>query len=251
MTAFDQAWAVVKAPIDVYAQNEGRVREIGDDEKLYSGGDVRDDSRYFITDPDIAMHYALFGSAVPYVDHRGRREGAGMKYPPMRATIPSISVIDPSEYGEEEPGMMMEDPFSPGFGVMLEEGGDVWADSLPHDEVIEMLEDYIGRGTHLGDEMGGSTAVGYDLSAREAHAKKALDRLRAYARGESLDHFVSEPEKYEMTDDVFRTSDYDAFVESLGDDAWPEEMHGNWHDLEEWQRKAATEAGFDEESWSG
>jgi len=246
---FQKAWEVVKSPIDVYSQGGGRERVIGDDEMLYGGGDVRDDPRYFITDPDIAMDYALFGSAVPYVDARGRREGGGRKYPPMRTTIPAINAIDPSEYPEDEPGMMTEDPFSPGFGVMLGDYMDVGADRLPHEEVIGMLEDYISRGAYSNQQMGGSTAVGHDLSAREAHAKRALDRLRAYARGESLHRFIDQPERHEMRDTVFRTSEYDDFMENLGYDDSLAEMLGEWDDLEDWQREAATEVGLSEEDW--
>jgi hypothetical protein len=245
MTAFDQAWDLMKAPIDVYAAERGRVREIGDDEMLYSGGDVRDEARYYSTDPDIALHYALFGSAVPYTDHTGIRETGDLPLPPMRRTIPRIATIDPKWYDEEEPGFMLEDPFSPGIGMIDE---DIGGESMSHDQVIELLQQYINDERYKGD-LPGTTGDLYSPQQRLKHAQDALSRLIAYRNNESLERFNPVPPAYEMENDVFRTADYDDFIEALRYDGNMADMLGDWNDLEDWQREAALEAGYTEEDW--
>ena len=244
MTAFDQAWLVVKAPIDVYS-DRGRVREIGDDEMLFSGGDFREEPRYYSNDPDIALHYALYGSAIPYTDYRGRRDTGGKAIPPMRRTIPSISIIDPRDFQESEFGIMQEDPYSPGIGVMDE---DNMGERLSHDRVVELLREYIDEGRYRG-ALGGTTGELFTPEQRLRHAKDALSRLMAYRDNESLERFNSSPPSYEMDDDVFRTSEYDDFMETLGHDDSMVEMLGEWDDLEDWQRKAAEEVGYSEDDW--
>ena len=238
------AWDLMKAPIDVYS-DRGRVREIEDDEMLFSGGDVRDDSRYYSNDLDIALHYALYGSAVPYSDVNGRRETKGASIPPMRRTVPSISIIDPSDYPEDERGMMQEDPFSPGIGVMDE---DNMGDRRPHDKVIEMLQEYIDEGRYNG-VMGGTTGELFTGEQRETHAKDALSRLVAYNNNESLERFNPRSPTYEMDGDVFRTADYDDFIDTLQQDDSMVELLGDWNDLEDWQREEAIEAGYSEDDW--
>lgn len=245
MTAFDAAWDLMKAPIDVYS-DRGRVREIEDDEMLYSGGDVRDKARYYSTSPDMALHYALYGSAVPYADRFGSRDTEGLPTPPMRRTIPRINIIDPKWYGKDEPGIMIEDPFSPNVGVMDDE--DIGGDSLPHDRVIELLQQYIEEERYRGD-LGGSTGELYSAPDRLKHAQDALSRLIAYRNNESLERFNPHPPRYEMDGDVFRTAEYDDFIEALGYDEDMAGMLGDWNDLEDWQREAAIEAGYSEDDW--
>tara|TARA_B100000287_G_C20673194_1_gene794177 strand:- start:4361 stop:5098 length:738 start_codon:yes stop_codon:yes gene_type:complete len=244
MTAFDQAWLVVKAPIDVYS-DRGRVREITDDEMLYSGGDFRDEPRYYSTDPDIAMHYALYGSAIPYADFRGRRDTRGKAIPPMRRTIPSISIIDPRDFQYPDVLPMLEDPYSPSIGVMDE---DNMGERLSHDRVIELLQEYIDEGRYRG-VIGGTTGELFSPEQREQHAKDALNRLRAYKDNESLERFNPKSPTLEMNDDVFRTAEYDDFIATLGYDDSLVEMLGEWDDLEDWQRQAAIEAGYSEDDW--
>lgn len=244
MTAFDRAWLLMKAPIDVYS-DRGRVREIGDDEMLYSGGDFRDEPRYYSTDPDIALHYALYGSAVPYSDFKGRRDAQGKSSPPMRRTIPSISIIDPSDFQEPDILPMTEDPFSPGIGVMDE---DNMGERLSHDQVIELLQEYIDEGRYR-DALGGTTGELFSLEQRGQHAKDALNRLRAYRNNESLERFNPRPPTYSMDGDVFRTAEYDDFIATLGYDDSMKWLLGEWEDLEDWQREAAEEAGYSEEDW--
>jgi hypothetical protein len=248
MTAFDTAWSLVKAPIDVYS-DRGRIRQIGDDEMLYSGGDFRDDPRYYSNDPDIALHYALYGSAVPYADKGGRRDTEGKTTPPMRRTIPSISIIDPRDFQEPEVGIMQEDPFSPGIGVMDD---DNMGDRLSHDRVIELLQEYIDEGRYrVGGvgSLGGTTGEMFSGEQRGQHAKDALSRLIAYRNNESLERFNPKPPSYEMDGDVFRTAEYDDFIETLGYDDSMADMLGEWNDLEDWQREAAIEAGYSEDDW--
>jgi hypothetical protein len=241
---FEGAWSLLKAPIDVYS-DRGRVREIEDDEMLYSGGDIRDDPRYYADDLDIALHYALFGSAVPYSDVNGRRETKGASIPPMRRTVPSISIIDPSDYPEDERGIMQEDPFSPGIGVMDDENS---GNTLSHDKVIELLQEYIDEGRYKG-VMGGTTGELFTGEQREKHAKDALSRLIAYNKDESLERWSPKPPSYEMDGDIFRTAEYDDFIETLGYDDSMADMLGDWNDLEGWQREAAIEAGYSEDDW--
>jgi len=241
MTAFDTAWSLLKAPIDVCSEH-GLVREIGDDEMLFSGGDFRDDPRYYSNDLDVALHYALYGSAIPYADSRGQRDTRGKSSPPMRRTIPSISTIDPSDFGEH---MMREDPFSPGVGIIDDEN---MGERLSHDRVIELLQEYIDERRYEG-VMGGTTGELFSPEQRGQHAKDALNRLRAYRDNESLERFNPNPPTYEMDADVFRTAVYDDFIEALGYDDNMADMLGDWNDLEDWQREAAIEAGYSEDDW--
>ena len=243
MTAFDAAWDLVKAPIDVYS-DRGRIREVTDDEMLYSGGDFRDDPRYYSDDLDVALHYALFGSAVPYADSRGRRDTQGKPIPPLRRTIPSISIIDPSDFEEYE-YMMQEDPFSPGIGLMDNEN---MGERLSHDRVIELLQEYIDEGRYKG-AMVGTTGDLYSDKQRGQHAKDALSRLIAYRNNESLERFIPNPPRYDMDGDVFRTAEYDDFIDSLQYGDTMSDEFGEWNELEDWQRKALIEAGYSEEDW--
>jgi len=243
--AFQRSWSVVKAPIDVYSNDRGRVRVIGDDEMLYSGSDFRDHPRYYSDDPDIALHYALYGSAIPYADVNGRRDTKNKPTPSMRRTIPSISIIDPRDYQEPEVGIMQEDPFSPGIGVMDD---DSMGDRLSHDRVIELLQEYIDGGRYKG-AMGGTTGELFSSEQRGQHAKDALRRLVAYRNNESLERYNPNPPTYEMDSDVFRTAEYDDFIETLGYDDSMVEMLGEWDDLEDWQREAAIESGYSEDDW--
>ena len=255
MSAFDTAWALMKAPIDVYSHSGGgRVRVIGDDEMMYSGGDFRDDPRYYSTDADMALHYALYGSAIPYADRRGKRDTKGKSIPSMRRTIPSISIIDPRDYSErDEEGNytsanvppMTEDPYSPGIGVMDE---DQMGERLSHEEVIELLQEYIDEGRYKGT-MGGTTGELFSPEQRGKHAKDALSRLMAYRNNESLERFNPKPPSYKMDGDVFRTAEYDDFIETLGYDDNMVDAIGEWNDLEDWQREAAIEAGYSEDDW--
>ena len=246
MTAFDTAWDLMKAPIDVYSAERGRVREIGDDEMLYSGGDIRDEARYYSTDPDIALNYALYGSAIPYANYKGQRHTGDLPSPPMRRTIPRITTIDPKWWEDEYPGMMIEDPFSPGVGVMDEDH--IGGEPMSHDQVIELLQQYIEEERYRG-ELGGTTGDLYSAPQRLKHAQDALSRLIAYRNNESLERFNPVPPTYEMDSDVFRTADYDDFIEALGHDDSLVDMLGDWNDLEDWQREAALEAGYSEEDW--
>jgi len=243
--AFQRSWSVVKAPIDVYSSDRGRVREIGDDEMLYSGSDFRDHPRYYSDDPDIALHYALYGSAIPYADVNGRRDMKNKPTPSMRRTIPSISIIDPRDYQEPEVGIMQEDSFSPGIGVIDD---DNMGNRLSHDRVIELLQEYIDGGRYKG-VIGGTTGELFSSEQREQHAKDALSRLMAYRNNESLEMFNPKPPTYEMDSDVFRTAEYDDFIETLGYDDNMVEMLGEWDDLEDWQREAAIESGYSEDDW--
>lgn len=253
---FEKAWEVVKAPLEVYSSEGGR-RVIEDDEMLFSGGDIRDSPRYYSTDVDAALHYALYGSAVPYADIKGKRDDRGQTRPPLRATIPSISIIDPRHYSNyDDEGMydsglmpvMLEDPFSPGFGVIDDDG--VEGERLSHDEVIELLESYINEERYRG-AMGGTTGELFTAKERAKHANSALERLIAYRDNESLERFNPNPPTYQMKDnDVFRTTEYDDFVDSLGWDDLPFFIHGEWDSLTDWQREAAKEAGYyGKEAW--
>jgi len=248
VSAFDTAWVLMKAPIDVVSEGMGITRVIDDDEMLYSGGDFRDYPRYYSTDPDVALHYALYGSAVPYADRYGRRDNQGKESPPMRRTIPSISVIDPSEFETSDgDAIMREDPYSPGVGVIDEEG--YFGDRLSHDRVIELLQEYIDEERYRGG-LGGTTGDLFKPPQRLKHAKDALSRLIAYRNNESLERFNPKPPSYEMDGGgVFRTAEYDDFIELLGYDDRMVDAIGEWNDLEDWQREAAIEAGYSEDDW--
>jgi len=221
MTAFDKAWALLKAPIDVYHPNQGRVHTWNED--LYSGGDVRDDAKYATDEIENALLYALFGSAVPYSIGQGlgaKRQPHG-EYPPMRPTIPSITrFINPPD--DEHPAMASYDEYS--GAAMFDESSDIEQERLGDDEVAALIQEYIDADHH--SELSGTTAVGYSQEERINHAREALERLRHGDRSESAPTFTGDHKSFGTGERDDFEMNYDNYIESGYD----------WDELEDWQK---------------
>ena len=111
-----------------------------------------------------------------------------------------------------------------------------------------IYQEYIDEGRYRG-ALGGTTGELFTSEQRGQHAKDALKRLIAYRNNESLERFNPKPPTYDMDNNVFRTAEYDDFIDTLGADGSMIEMLGEWDELEDWQREAAEEAGWSEDDW--
>jgi len=95
MTAFDNAWSLIKAPVR-YDDEPDWIEEIEKRPRfMYSGGHADDDFRYFTRDPKTALGISLFGSAVPRMWFPEGMERYS-RSPNMRETVPRMKVLDTS-----------------------------------------------------------------------------------------------------------------------------------------------------------
>lgn len=205
-TAFDRAWALLKAPFDIYHPNEGKISTIRH-RPLYSGGDrIHDDFKYWTGDIDEALAYALYGSAVPNVEISDLEDTI-----PMRETYPAIKVMrnPPDEYIP-----LMQDPQSQGY---IDNYGEMGGEFMDEDElyamIASMLPDYDMTPEEEkqaysgwsyndeGDEVAprmqkpvnpvGTTGFYHTDVARDEHMAGALNRLRDRMSGR-----VALPDKF-------------------------------------------------------
>ena len=197
MNAFDRAWELIKAPFEIHHPNRGKIDEIRH-RPLYSGGDrIHDDFRYWTSDIDEALAYALYGSAVPGENHEWDENI------PMRETYPAIKVMEnpPDEYIP-----LMQDPQSPGYIDEFDEmGGEFMDEDELYEWIASMLPDYemtpeeekkAARGWSYNDEGDsvapravlpinslGTTGYYHTDVARDEHMAGALNRLRDQMSG--------------------------------------------------------------------
>ena len=206
MTAFDQAWTLLKMPwinADItHALSEKPVTIIG---PLYSGGDTSDDPRYWTEDVGEALAYALFGSAVPRValgdfgyESPHQNEKNFIDHVKMRETIPQIMVapdpgdawrgkdghIDETLLGEEadiQNYLLHGDPHSDAY-MHDEQWGAPEHAPMPRDELEAMIQ----RLVDIGDDhfRWGNTGTSMSQEARRAHILGALKRLQTNTRGQ-------------------------------------------------------------------
>ena len=120
--AFQRGWDLVKAPwIDGDSTHAPSGKPVTIDGPLYSGGDKRDDPRYWTDDVSEALAYAMFGSAIP----RGNKNAAEFRNRvKMRETIPQIMVApDPGDAWRGKDGHIDES--------LLDENDDIQNYILP------------------------------------------------------------------------------------------------------------------------
>jgi hypothetical protein len=164
MTVFDRAWNVVKAPWfdpEVEGQRPDQI-EYPIEGPLYSGGDEMDDPKYWTTDMNEALAYALFGSAIPRStinEEKDKKMKELFDRIGMRETIPTIFVADdPGEvpYDEEEYQVDIEHPDIQSY--ILDK--DPHSDAYMHDdqwgapnyramsrgEMTDMIQEILDRG---------------------------------------------------------------------------------------------------------
>jgi len=153
------------------------------DQPLYSGGDASDSPLYWSKDPQEALMYSLFGSAVLNNTEPGNIHGYDKNHlpeeqdmnaftpPPLRETIPTIFRANP--------------PTNDEFIHLDREAHDAHRNYMSHDipydrlsdeEIKTLIEEYL-------DEWGGAGHAGftsgqyYPPEMREKHIQRALERL--------------------------------------------------------------------------
>lgn len=185
---FDVAWdSIAKAPF----------REIGNPHRsfegvdyLYSGGHADDEPAYWTDNLDLALMYALFGSAVPkgdwnetnlgdtYGDDFRRTIGG------MRETIPTIWRIKQSHNPDDE--LYFEEDFA--SDALYGDGMGLYGEYQPHkmdsQEVANLINDRVlGRdnmgGIALWDSPAQTTQAFFPLDDVLNHAVAGLNRLHA------------------------------------------------------------------------
>jgi hypothetical protein len=221
MTAFDQAWLVVKAPwIDRYTTHASG-KPVTIDGPLYSGGDTSDDPRYWTDDVSEALAYAMFGSAVPREGldpsrqelHSELHENFKNKVK-MRETIPQIMVapdpgsawrgidghIDESLLNEDvdiQNYFLEEDPHSNAY-MHDEQWGAPEHAPMPRDELEAMIQQIVDSGDdHF---RWGNTGTNMSQEARRAHILGALERLQTNTRGQT--HLPDEVKQFVQTSET-------------------------------------------------
>ena len=180
MNPFNQAWALLKAPFVVTPHEDEVINQ-----PLYSGGDAGDDPLYWTKDPQEALMYALYGSAVLNDTEPGNVHGYDRNFypdeqdydtftpPPLRQTIPTIFRADPHPTLDEPVHL---DPMAHDW-YRNYMSHDLSYDTLSDNDVEKLIQEYL-------DEWGGAGSAGftsgqyYPVEMREKHVKEALERLR-------------------------------------------------------------------------
>tara|TARA_R100000388_G_scaffold2745_1_gene3641 strand:+ start:2185 stop:2808 length:624 start_codon:yes stop_codon:yes gene_type:complete len=180
MSPFDQAWALLKSPFVTQPFEDEVI-----DQPLYSGGDAGDDPLYWTKDPQEALMYALYGSAVLNDTEPGNAHGYDRNLypdeqdfdtftpPPLRQTVPTIFRADPHPTLNEPIHL---DPMADDWyrNYMSQ---DLAYEPLPNEEVVRLINEYL-------DEWGGAGSAGftsgqyYPPEMREKHIEEALERLK-------------------------------------------------------------------------
>ena len=216
MKPFDQAWELVKAPwIDGGSTHAPSGKPVIIHGPLYSGGDKRDDPRYWTDDVGEALAYAMFGSAIP----REGLEGSFKEQVKMRETIPQIMVapdpgrawqgqdghIDESLLGEDDDlqNYILHDdhPHSAAWRHD-EQWGAPKHQPMPADELEAMIQRIVDSGDdHFRY---GNTGTIMSQEARRAHILRSLERLQTNTRGQTdlpndVKHLVETSETDQIT----------------------------------------------------
>ena len=192
MTAFDTAWALLKAPFvpipdSTMDQNLPKYKPF--EGTLYSGGDANDTPQFWSKDPKLALAYSLFGSAVPITDYESWFRGHGGYFdsghaPPMRQTVPTIRVSrsapDWEDYINVDPHT--NDGYSTDDNITTEQ--------MSREDIEAMIDEAIqGRGRYWRDSDWQNDAI-YGTSARHhtddermQHMIEAKQRLESGEAG--------------------------------------------------------------------
>jgi len=180
---FDQAWALLKSPFVTPYYDDEVINQ-----PLYSGGDAGDDPLYWTKEPQEALMYALYGSAVLNDTEPGNIHGYDGDYypdeqdfdtftpPPLRQTVPTIFRADPHPTLNEHVEL---DPMADGTVADYRNymSPDLAYERLSDNDVEKLIQEYL-------DEWGGAGNAGftsgqyYPVRMREKHIEEALERLR-------------------------------------------------------------------------
>jgi len=235
MTAFDTAWALLKAPFlletGIHFDRENPTEIEG---PLYSGGDSGDEPRYWTQDSQTALAYALFGSAIP-ADRGDKVRQLFREQVPMRETIPTIRIADdpgyrwrnkeglvkdPEEFDANDDiqnYLMYEDPQSEAY-IHDEHWGAPEYREMSREEMEKELLLALGQNgdnIHFGT-LGGQGTTG-DFKTHEeryGHLQGALERLRTNTRGRTyLDDKHKPLSQTSETDGIEDSEDYEYLQE--------------------------------------
>lgn len=201
VTIFDRAWSVVKAPWfdpEVEGQQPDQI-QYPIEGPLYSGGDEMDDPKYWTTDMNEALAYALFGSAIPRStinEEKDKKMKELFDRIGMRETIPTIFVADdPGEvpYDEEEYQVDMEHPDIQSYILDKDPHSDAYMHddqwgapnyrAMSRDEMTDMIQEILDRGPDEDFFQWGNTGSYKQPMERRAHMEGALERLKTGKRG--------------------------------------------------------------------
>ena len=165
---------------------------------LYSGGHADDEPAYWTDDLDVALMYALFGSAIPRGDwnesNRGDSYGDDFKRTigGMRETVPTIWRIKQSHNPDDEL-YFEEDPSS---DALYGDGMGLYGEYQPHkmdsQEVANLIIDRVlgqeGKGgPALWDVPAQTTNAYFSIDEALDHAAAGLDRLHTGKAGSRLE----------------------------------------------------------------
>ena len=182
MTPMDKAWRLLKMPFVSGRTFSDPDEEI--DQPLDSGGDASDSPLYWSKDPQEALMYALYGSAVLNDTEPGNIHGydrnrypheqdmSTFTPPPLRQTIPTIRRATPNPDFDE---FVELDPKSGDFHRNYM-SNTIPYDTLSDNEVRNLIQEYL-------DEWGGAGHAGftsgqyYPVRMREKHIDEALRRF--------------------------------------------------------------------------
>ena len=212
MTAFDKAWALLKAPWIDEASTYGPSRKpVTIDGPLYSGGDKLDDPRYWTDDVSEALAYAMFGSAIA----RDGLEDSFKEQVNMRETIPQIMVapdpgsawrgkdghIDESLLGEDDDlqnYILQGDPQSDAY-MHDEQWGAPEHQPMPKDELQAMILRLVDSGDdHF---RWGNTGTMMSSEERKTHINGALERLLGI-KNRGRTHLLDEVKQFVETSET-------------------------------------------------
>ena len=190
MTAFDKAWALLKAPwIDGGSHHALSGKPVTIDGPLYSGGDKLDDPRYWTDDVSEALAYAMFGprndyEGTPFVD-------ANEHYPELyRVDAPKEDVELPpdEEYMSDERGAIER-----GRVAFHDQEGILDAynpQKLPDEHVAQIIENIINSDLY-DDEMDSFEEETFDADEYDLEPNERWDQIFNLPKGGRMGEWES------------------------------------------------------------
>jgi len=188
MTAFDQAWALMKTPFVAYDRVGTRDEVI--DQPLYSGGDAGDDPKYWSKSLQEALNYALYGSAVLVDTSPGNIHGYDRNFypedqdldeftpPPLRETIPTIFQANPHPTSEDI--VHLDPQANDRYRNYMSQ--DLLFDRIPDEEVARLINERLDNPKDA-EGAGFTSGQYYPGKIQEIHARAALERLKTRQAG--------------------------------------------------------------------
>ena len=221
MTAFDQAWALLKAPYDVDTQDvrfsgSYRLKEPFEG-TLYSGGDISDTPKYYTPSLERALQYAVYGSATGDM--------------PMRETSPAIRVVQDPGYNEEglPAGRLIVDHQL--RDAYMQADDSPLQSELMDDDTLQQLISQMPDDEIMHD----TTGYYHSQQDRERHIEGALQRLKD-KKGGRLD--LTDSEKMIGGVSTRRHDELDAMDF--------DDINSGWDFLEDWEQRWMLDNRFEE-----